>query len=95
MLMAISILVLFLCMLIIITRALSGPSIYDRVLAVNMFGTKTVLIISLGGYMLGWTSFADVALLYALINFIGTIAVLRFVEATVNGEEENQEDNSI
>lgn len=73
---------LFLSMLLILLRAFAGPSVYDRVLAVNMFGTKTVLVIAVGGYTLGWTSYADVALLYAMINFIGTIAVLRFFEAS-------------
>ena len=49
-------------------RAVKGPSVYDRVLAANMFGTKTVLLISVGGYALGWPSFVDVALLYAMVR---------------------------
>lgn len=61
-------------------RALLGPSVYDRILAVNMFGTKTVLLIALLGYLSGRPDFIDIALVYALINFIGTIAVLRFFE---------------
>ena len=81
---AATIFALIISMLLILARALAGPSVYDRVLAVNMFGTKTVLMISVGGYLLGWTSFADVALLYSMVNFIGTIAVLRFFEATAN-----------
>lgn len=61
-----------------IARALLGPTVYDRILAVNMFGTKTVLLISVLAYLQGRPGFLDLALAYALINFIGTMAVLRF-----------------
>ncbi len=59
-------------------RAIMGPTVYDRIMAVNMFGTKTVLLIALLGFMAGRPEFLDIALVYALINFIGTIAVLKF-----------------
>ena len=72
------------CMLLF--RALIGPTMYDRVLAVNSFGTKTVLVLGLLGYVMGRPDFLDIALAYALINFIGTIAVLRFVEYGSLGE---------
>ncbi len=62
-----------------IVRALLGPTIYDRVLAVNMFGTKTVLLIAVLGFVAGRPEFLDLALIYALMNFIGTIAVLKYV----------------
>jgi multicomponent Na+:H+ antiporter subunit F len=61
-------------------RALRGPTVYDRVLAVNMFGTKTVLIIAVLGFLTGRPDFLDLALLYGLINFVGTLAVLKFFE---------------
>jgi multicomponent Na+:H+ antiporter subunit F len=67
-------------MALALTRALLGPTLYDRVLAVNMFGTKTVLIIAVIGFLTGRPDFLDLALLYALINFIGTLAVLKFFE---------------
>ena len=63
-----------------LTRALLGPTVYDRVLAVNTFGTKTVLLIAALGFLTGRPEFLDLALVYALINFIGTIAVLKFFE---------------
>ena len=63
-----------------LVRALLGPTVYDRVLAMNMFGTKTVLIIAVLGFLTGRPDFLDLALLYALINFIGTLAVLKFFE---------------
>ena len=66
------------CMLLALARAFLGPTLYDRVLAANAFGTKTVLMIALLGFLMGRPDFVDIALLYALINFIGTIAVLKF-----------------
>jgi len=66
------------CMLLALARAFVGPTLYDRVLAVNAFGTKTVLIIALLGFLMGRPDFVDIALLYALINFVGTIAILKF-----------------
>ena len=63
-----------------LARALLGPTVYDRVLAVNMFGTKTVLLIAVLGFMAGRPDFLDISLVYALINFIGTIAVLKFLK---------------
>lgn len=65
-------------MLLVLIRSFAGPSLYDRVLAVNAFGTLTVLLIGAMGFLNGRPDFLDIALLYALINFIGTIAVLKF-----------------
>jgi multicomponent Na+:H+ antiporter subunit F len=65
-------------MVLALTRAIVGPSLYDRVLAGNSFGTKTVLLIGLMGFLTGRPDFLDIALLYALINFTGTLAILRF-----------------
>jgi multicomponent Na+:H+ antiporter subunit F len=59
-------------------RATRGPSVYDRILAVNTFGTATVLFISVLGFFTGRPDFLDLALLYALLNFIATIAVLKY-----------------
>jgi multicomponent Na+:H+ antiporter subunit F len=63
-----------------LTRALLGPTVFDRVLAVNMFGTKTVLLLSVIAFLYGRPDFLDLALAYALINFIGVLAVLKFVQ---------------
>jgi multicomponent Na+:H+ antiporter subunit F len=77
-----------------LARALMGPTLYDRILAINAFGTKTVLIIAVYGYLTGRPDFSDIALVYALINFIGTVAVLKFFEygdlgaSSSHGEEE-------
>lgn len=67
-------------MVLALVRALLGPTVYDRVMAVNIFGTKTVLLIAVLGFLTGRPEFLDLAIVYALINFIGTIAVLKFFE---------------
>ena len=67
-------------MVLAITRTLLGPTVYDRILAVNMFGTKTVLIIAAIAFLTDRMDLLDIALAYALINFIGVIAVLKFFE---------------
>jgi len=74
-------------MVLALVRALKGPTAYDRVLAVNMFGTKTVLLIAVIGFLTGRPDFLDLGLVYVLINFIGTIAILKFVQLTGMGEE--------
>jgi len=68
-------------MILAIIRAVAGPSLYDRILAVNMFGTKTVLLIALLGFVMGRPEFLDIAMVYALINFISVIGVLRLSSA--------------
>lgn len=65
-------------MALALARAFIGPTLYDRILAVNMFGTKTVLIIAVLGFLMGRPDFLDIALVYALINFIGVIALLKY-----------------
>lgn len=65
-------------MFLALIRAFIGPTLYDRVLAVNMFGTKTVLIIAVLGFLMGRPDFMDIALVYALINFVGVIALLKY-----------------
>jgi multicomponent Na+:H+ antiporter subunit F len=61
-------------------RALLGPTVFDRVLALNTVGTKTVILLAVIGFLTGRPDWVDLSLVYALINFIGTIAVLKFFE---------------
>jgi len=61
-------------------RALLGPTVYDRIAAVNMVGTKTVILIAVFAFLTGRSDLLDIALIYALINFIGVVAVLKLVE---------------
>ena len=69
---------LFISMALVLVRLYAGPTLYDRVVAVNSFGTLTVLFIAVLGFLTGRADFLDIALLYALINFVGTIAILKF-----------------
>ena len=76
-------------------RAILGPTVYDRVLAVNMFGTKTVLLLAVISFLIGRQDFLDLALAYALINFIGVLAVLEFFRSrAVRREQERRAEES-
>ena len=70
-------------------RAVRGPTVYDRILSVNAFGTTTVLFIALLGFVTGRPDFLDLGLLYALLNFIGTIALLKYFEYGNLAEEDD------
>ena len=67
-------------MVLALVRAILGPTVFDRILAVNLFGTKTVLLIAVMGFLRGQPDFIDLALIYVLINFIGTVVILKYVE---------------
>lgn len=54
-----------------------GPTAFDRILAVNAIGTVIILAIALHGFVMGRPEFIDISILYAVINFIGTFAVLK------------------
>lgn len=72
---------ILLAVAIIMVRTVRGPSLYDRLLAANTLGTITVLLLVLFGSGEGRLGlFLDIALVYALVNFIGTVAVLKFFE---------------
>lgn len=77
---AVTTIAIMIAMLLALGRALLGPTLYDRILAVNTFGTITVLFIAIFGFLTGRPEFLDIAMVYALINFITTIAVLKFFE---------------
>lgn len=77
-------------MALALIRSFVGPGVYDRILAVNMFGTKTVLFIALYGFLSGRPEFLDIALVYSLINFIGVIAVLNFVKDTLDKDKKDE-----
>jgi multicomponent Na+:H+ antiporter subunit F len=78
---------IFVTMGLALLRAIIGPTVYDRVLAVNMFGTKTVLLLAVVAYLYGRPDFLDLALAYALINFIGVLAVLEFFQKARQAKE--------
>ena len=82
---------ILIAMTLAMVRAILGPTVYDRVLAVNVFGTKTVLLIAALGFLTGRPEFLDLAIVYARINFIGTIAVLKCFEYGDLGRERRDE----
>ena len=69
---------LVICMGLTLVRARAGPDVFDRILALNSFGTKTVLLIAVLGYLGGRPAVLDLAVVYALMNFIGTVAAMKF-----------------
>ena len=75
---AVAAIAILVAMLLAIVRAVLGPTIYDRILAVNVFGTKAVLLIAVLGFLTDRPEFLDLAIVYALINFIATIAIMKF-----------------
>lgn len=72
--------ILLFCMFLFLIRAFKGPTLHDRVLAVNAIGTKTVIFVALLGFILQRPDFLDIGFVYALINFIVTIAILKLIE---------------
>lgn len=77
---ALTAITLLVVMALALVRAFKGPTLYDRILAVNNFGTKTVLLIAVMDFLAGRPDFLDIAIVYALINFISVIGILRFFE---------------
>ena len=61
-----------------LARAVLGPTVFDRVLALNTLGSVAVLLLSTIGFLAGRPEFLDLAIVYGLLNIIGTIAVLKF-----------------
>ncbi len=86
MMFAVAAIAVFIAMALIMVRLVAGPTLYDRVLAVNLFGTHTVIFIGIIGFLTGRPDFLDIALLYALINFVGTIAILKFFRYRAIGD---------
>ncbi len=87
MMFAVAIIAVFVAMALVLVRLFGGPTLYDRVIAVNSFGTHTVLLIGLIGFLTERPDFLDIALLYALINFVGTIAILKFFRYRAIGDK--------
>ena len=75
---AVAMFAVLICMALLIFKAITSESVFDRILMINSVGTKTVLLIAVLGFLAGRPDFLDLSLVYALMNFIGTIGVLRF-----------------
>ena len=69
-------------------RIIVGRSVYDRLLAAGAVGTNTIVVLALSGFVFERPNmFVDLAISYALLNFIGTVAVGKYLESH-QGEEE-------
>ena len=79
---------IIIAMILSLIRAGLGPTVFDRILSVNMFGTMTVLFIAVLGYLMKRPDFLDIALVYAMMNFIAIIAVLRYRDFSTDPSEE-------
>lgn len=78
--------VLAIAIIIPFYRVAVGPTVYDRILAAGIIGTKAIVLISLVGFLYGrFDMFVDIVLAYALLNFIGVVAMAKFLER--RGEE--------
>ena len=73
-----AVLALLATVVLAMVRAIRGPSVFDRLLAVNAAGTVAVLLLSVIGFLNGRPEFLDLAIVYGLLNVVGTIAVLKY-----------------
>ncbi|UCH47524.1 MAG: hypothetical protein JSU95_15875 [Betaproteobacteria bacterium] len=69
---------LLIALTLIIARAILGPSVFDRTQAVNTAGTVAMLLLAVVGFLTKRPDFLDIAIIYGLLNVIGTIAVLKY-----------------
>lgn len=84
---------LLIAMTLVLSRALSGPGLFDRLLAANAFGTLIILFIAAYGFLSGRPDFLDLAIVYALINYITTVALLKFFNPESSGSTSCLEDD--
>ena len=67
-----------LALVLVVFRAIRGPTVFDRVLAANTIGTLAILFLAALGFLAGRPEWVDIGLTYGLLNLIGTFAVLKF-----------------
>lgn len=65
-------------LVLVIGRALAGPTVFDRLLAGNTVGSLAVLLLAVVGFLTGRPEWLDIAITYGILNLIGTLAVLKF-----------------
>jgi multicomponent Na+:H+ antiporter subunit F len=73
-------------LVLLLTRAVLGPTVFDRLLAANTIGTVAVLLLATIGFLTARPDFLDLAIVYGLLNIVGTIAVLKFFRYGSLGE---------
>jgi len=75
---AAAVIALLVALALALVRAVLGPSVFDRLLAANVVGTLAMLLLAVIGFLTGRPEFLDLAMVYGLLNVLGTIAVLKF-----------------
>ncbi len=87
MMFAVAIIAVLIAAALAVVRAMLGPTAFDRLLAANAIGTSAIVLLALLGFLLGRPEFLDVGITYALLNMIGTLAVLKFFRYGALGSE--------
>lgn len=87
-----AIIAVLLAMALAVARALLGPTAFDRLLAANAIGTFAIMLLALLGFLTGRPEFLDLGLTYALLNMIGTLAVLKFFRYGALGYDHREGD---
>ena len=85
---------LLVALALVLTRACLGPTVFDRVLAANTVGTIAVLLLAVIGFLTGRPEFLDLAIVYGLLNVVGTIAVLKYFEYGNLGDPGDAEEDA-
>ncbi len=88
---AAAVVALIVAIALVLARGWLGPTVYDRVLAANTIGTLAVGLMAAHGFLTGRPEFLDIALVYALLNVISTIAILKFFRFGSLGDPEGIE----
>ena len=79
---------LLMALALVLVRAFLGPTVFDRAQAANTVGTLAVLLLAVLGFLSGRPEFLDLAIAYGLLNLIGTIAVLKYLQYGSLGDED-------
>ncbi len=92
---AVAITAVLIALALVLVRALLGPTVFDRTQAVNTAGTIAVLLLALIGFLTDRPEFLDIAIVYGLLNVIGTIAVLKFFRYGDLGDPGESEEKEV
>ena len=85
----VAVLAVLVALALAVARAVLGPTAFDRLLAANSIGTSAILLLALVGFLTERPEFLDIALTYALLNLVGTLAVLKFFRYGALGHEQD------
>lgn len=75
-----SVIILILTIFVCLYRVVYGPGVENRLIAVNTVGTKTIILLVLIGFIFDRSIFLDIAIIYAMINFIATLAIAKYLK---------------